>query len=1364
MFKEWLKQFLAVSICTITILSSFSPAFADNYIPSDSGSDATYYIIEGKDVEKLFDFTIYDIPDIVSWIFQFKTYTVIKKYDDSGETIYKGYFNTPNLQSICKNRVISSVDDGYTDDTYKIEDTEWVVKVGKNATTENVITKYGFQVPSYTYMGEYPKEVMSTAGILPNPKHWWEVAWRAIKSLFGVSFLKAPDADNFNTITYLNHEYKDKSDYILDFFKLYYLDYFERQIPVDTIEASKAELSGEYFSGPEEVIELAVTEEAYSKAKLYNETHSDEYKEACQRMEYWDAYESAGGGAAGIEACLSLTTLVGNRKYDAWHFLASIPSYNSVFLNWVNANPNKAYIMINAACGSFKRYGGSGTNLNRPAKYGITTTEFTENEDLNNSISLAADILKYTETSTNFKAHVSYQIQTRTRTITEYSDSVAIPSGYTIYNEHTDIGPWTTTITDEIEEMVFTDTEPFRDDPEYYDNYSYENGPATSSSNDDKEGPDDTSWTVWSETTYTQTEIKYINYKIIYLYAKNDTTNTMTYDDYKDFIATCSFESFTFDKSDFIPAQLQNIYNTYLKNQELMEKHDRFIELLKKGDDQPDDTSKKELLYRQCLITNESEKEDECWSRKYGDDKTSLTTVHVYAYSRIWTVTEDYPESKHELTDADTHEILTKLEAYCGPYYSEVISNMMKIMCATAKNEGNMAPLTMVISDDKRVMPYDTASLLARDRENYGVNDPRVELYKTHVVGKLISDFAINPLALGIYIKPQKTIVKLAGRITEFSVFMQQLCNFDVLDGYGLSPANMWVSGYVTLMMCLLAVFFIFKTVVAIIKMGTQSGAKLILAFFILVFELGLITATFANPTKVWTMIKNVDTKVINLGEMSTIYSVPELTYLYGTASDMEVTYYMPYLDTWSKYNTGYGILKSEQVINDATDYRETVEKEFPTIGGVEVKHWSVLLMDSFHYWGYSNSVANTVTVGGHTYNGSKINNNAYRVVDHFLAPRVTITDNGDSLSMSTRMNENYNGEFQSGMLNLIVKLLNCILCCLLSLIKMLTFLWQWFVLYIFIFRVILGRGAEGKPMGRIILETFAPTIAMIMIGLYAGIVMFMGMDAEGIFGLLLEIFLFWLTFMMIRWWHDFGRQVWFPNTLIWMYWLTNLSRAQQRLQQDRIQNAAKNQDIDNDMPEEYSNMSLEEQRDVLFDENGNRRSQYRAKKYDTQVMNWYNRAKAQEGPAYNKMHDEQTRRQMRNLEHGQDNVGESIREHMAAGKIGQVKLKHVVTAETQTVDKTNRDVKDYTYRTHIDHKSDYKDEDRVDAGHGISHHGIKTDDGIERPSKQQSERPDNQQSVNDMYGDGPTDSQETKTGSGSEKKKNPPKIGGVKD
>ena len=37
------------------------------------------------------------------------------------------------------------------------------------------------------------------------------------------------------------------------------------------------------------------------------------------------------------------------------------------------------------------------------------------------------------------------------------------------------------------------------------------------------------------------------------------------------------------------------------------------------------------------------------------------------------------------------------------------------------------------MSDDPRVMPFDTSQLPAEDSANYGVTDPRVELYKNHI-------------------------------------------------------------------------------------------------------------------------------------------------------------------------------------------------------------------------------------------------------------------------------------------------------------------------------------------------------------------------------------------------------------------------------------------------------------------------------------------------------------------------------------------------------------------------------------------------------------------------------------------------------
>lgn len=1277
MFKEWLKQFIAVCICIITLISPISQAYAESYVENDKSGDATYYIISGKDVDELFDFGISDVDNIVSWMFQFKTYTVIKKYTDvDGSTQYKMYFNTPNLQSIVKNRVISLINDGYTDDTYKIEDTEWVVPVGTNATTETVFSKYGFAVPSYTYMGEYPKEVMSTAGILPSPKKWWQVLWRAVKAIFGASFIKAPDADNFNTITYLNHTYKGKDDYILEFFKKYYLDYFERQIPTHYIYADDDKKEGDYFENAEEVISMMVTDDVKKAAESWNNSHESEYEDAVVMQQAWDLYQS-GGAQAVLDSGLKIQGM------DMWHYLASRNRYATMINAWIQAHPQWAYILCNCIDES-RSLGGLGIGgISSPADYGITPDSYSGNDELGYGASWAADVQRYAED--DLHVQYDYDVEVRTRTVTRKSsithhhlangsDSTStIPD----HNEYGDWSDWSNQSTEHVDDAMYTETESWRDDPTHAEYQGTTEGThSASSSKEDPSGThsDGDSWTTWTEVTWTETQTRHVNFNNLELWDGKDNSYTMPYDDYKDFVDNYSIVGFDFEETDIYPSDYQNIYKTYNENADLIDRWNKFQDMLKRGDDQDSSTSKKEILYRQCMITNEGE-DEECWSKKYGDEKTSLTMVNVYALSGIYQVTQDYDASEHTLKDQDAHEIIAKLQAYCGPYYPMVLANMMKLMCATAKYEGVNDPTVNVIKDDKRVMPYDTATLLARDRENYAVTDPRVNIYKSHIVGKLVSDFQLS-LAIGIYIKPQKTIIGFAGKVTEMSVFMQQLCNFDVLDGYGLSPASMWQNSFVMLLIEFLAIFFIIKTVLAVLKMGSKATGRILIGFLLLVFELGVITAIHANPEGTWKIVKNVNQKVINLGEMSTLYSDKNLTYLFGDPPAFESMYYLPYLDTWAKYNTGYGLLKDEQLIDSTKDYRELPDVYMPKISGTEVKHWCVMLMDSFSYWGDSNSIANTIVENGHTYNGVVINNNAYRVVDHFMAPRVKITDNGGTIDIKVTENENYNGEFQTGFIGVIVKLLNCCLCCFLSLIKLLTFLYLWWQLYIFIFKVILGKAAENKTWGRILAETFSPLLALVFIGFYSGVVMTLGMQAPdsgtaGVFGIVLEIFLFWLTFILIRWWHDLGQQKYFPVTLGWVYFLTNLSAHNRYRAQEKIKNESRQHAAAAGMPEGYEDMSLEEQRQELFEDSGVLKAKYRDQggDRDAVVRDWYRRANFDKNNGKHMLSPE-VQRSMAYLENDEKYKGmtENVRSTRTFEKIKETKNK---------VDNKIEDVKD---------------------------------------------------------------------------------------
>ena len=1434
-FKDWIKQFICVLICIITLLTPITEAFADDYNKSDENVAATYYIVEGKDVKKLFDFTIGDIPNIIDWVLTFKTYTVIKEYEDpdDGDTVYKVYYNAPNLQSIVKNNVTSVVDDGYTDDTYDVNATEWIVPVGENAKNTTAISKYGFSIPNYTYMGEYPKVSMSPAGIVPSPKKWYEILWRAIKALFGASFLQAPTADNFASMKYLNHTYLDENDYIVKYIQDYYLQYLESRIVSDgdaytyDKEDSDDRENGAYFESPEEVMELTVSKEAYDAASNYNEKYQDVYATAIQHFVflnyYFSNYNKTATPSTGSlrnmtpnilndyvkskewdellkdlpeeerEALSSdmpdwFNDMIGkNNDYnritlpkdiypslfnadftkdldeietDYYHFVTSRKVYLEAFKTWLKANPKVAYILLNSIPSKVNgneyrhdfyssdeelKYNDTtkeGHNFKSVSDYtGLTKTSYT-GKDIT-AIGIAADIVRYAYEYLN--ARVTYQIYIRTRTGEQTSKSIdyenetkieytlytckdntkqevdktetktatiedlAFTRLYSIRNEHGDdvwifsVAPEPADIDQNItrdSDITWGDWSDWRKDggeqaidksydeqkglidtitsnPHYtrtnndkttitYDENPQSGTPNVSETpidiNHDKNKDDldlrydsfkyddedlismnenqyiiinkvsstqkitTTPWT--RKVTDQQGEDKDFSFKGIYSGSSFDTASSndlviKTLTDYTNFENQFNFlkHDFKIDNYDYnpttgekvkyegfapkdlFPQALQDIKKQYEQNEQTMINKKRFDRYMTRGyyligdidrqgnpitddindvdpiddsdsledmdtgrytDDGPKPSFKsnqaQQLPYRQCMIYNTSDDESKCESDKYtrGDDsKTTITLANVVVYSKVYETTKKYRDQGYKdknnnflkLSYEDAHKILLQLQIYCGPYYEDVLANMMKLMAATAawgrdKDDIKVTdnPGARIVEDDPREMPYDIDTMIRADKDNFEVADPRTEIYKDHIIGGLISDFTLN-WGFGIFFKPQTAIINIAGKITEISVFLQTLCNFDLLDDLGLSPASMWGENiFVTLFYIAVAVYFIIKTVIAVIKMGTKSLGRIVIGFGILVIECGFIAAIAADAEGTWSNFKTTLNKGMSLGEVVTVYNYEDLQYLFNGSENYEVAYYLPYLDTWSKYNTGYGLMADEQVLNATKDYRELKKFENPQIGSNDIKHYSVLLADSFTYHGKSNSVYGTL-YKNQVVNGETINNNAYRVVDHFLAPRTTIGTKGDNLTIHVTQNENYNNEFQTGFGDLIVKLANCCLCCFLSLVKTLIFFYFWYCLYIFIFRVVIGLGAEGKKMSEILIHTFTPFIALILFGAFAGVCMLTGMSVSGLIGFFIIVFMFWLTFRIIIWWHDeLGRDN-FPFTMVWLYTIINHGR-----------------------------------------------------------------------------------------------------------------------------------------------------------------------------------------------------------------------------
>lgn len=1123
MKKEIAKRLIALFLCLFIVLPSLGDVlkfavylmpkvvtYASDYVENDKDKDmgVTYYTVEGTAVKDLFDFTlktVFEKGAALSWALTFKTFTVIAK-TKSGD--YTFYFNTPNVQHLLKNNVIDIVEDGYSGQTYDIYENEKLVKVGSHAKEENAITKYGFKIGNNQYDGEYPVEVMSVAGIVPSS--FWGAIWSFIKSLFGFSFINAPDADNFNTITYLNHGYMDKDTWLVEFFGKYFLKYFVNNI-------CKAEYRGDYYFKDEadyiERRDKFGTEENAKAAKAFIEdsNNTQKYNEICASITaYEEEYtNNADNGYIDWVQSNRITnrTLTGNSFIDLG---SATPTIQAL------ADKGKETSL---------RYKNTWTNtiVNNSTKSSVITAAYGSVPEYNDLDSIYG---AYNAIVDNMWINYTHTTSETTKKIT-YDNTSPTGSGITLHNWHYE-GETTILATNSNDTITI-------------------NGIAYHKNDDVPQG--DTTEVYVSKKRSEITSLPASGYEITFgeTSSADDTSYTRyTVSDVANTLGNRAwYFYFQWKDTDFITEEDKKFKKEYEDKKAISDAYDSFKEIYERGDEIDDnDNTSHNIFYRQCLI--ESEDDDACYSKKYGNEKVTIAVDDLYIRSGLYKLldTLDKKSSKDagwEMTEADANRIIQTIKSYCGPYGNEVITNIIKLICLKGFAQMDFGPyiLSIATSHDPRIMPYDISTMTEDDKENYTVVDPRVKIYKSTFLGELVVDLIPNPFNLFRLFTPQTKVIDLGGQITEYSVFMQQLCTFEFLDSYDLSPANMWTGSWIGFLLGGLALYFIVKTVIGILKMGTQHGKKAIVGLLVLVLELGIFTAFAANPTKMWESIKNISNNIISFGNRAGPLHKDSLSYLYGSADDTTVMYYLPYLDLWSKYNTGYGILRSEQEIDTSKNLPETkqLEDTITHIDGQDIGHYSVLLMDALSYYGESKSPSNSIYADGAFRNGELINNNAYRVVDHFLAPRIHIDENGNKLTLSTTENENYNGDFQDGFLNLIAKFLNCCLGCFLSFIKMLVFFWQWFMFYILIFKILLGKVAENKSGGQIFLEVVSPLIGLVAIGLYTNICLSIGMLAsEGdtlitsLIGIIIILLLFKITIHALIWWSNM--KVIFPRTL----------------------------------------------------------------------------------------------------------------------------------------------------------------------------------------------------------------------------------------
>jgi uncharacterized membrane protein len=136
----------------------------------------------------------------------------------------------------------------------------------------------------------------------------------------------------------------------------------------------------------------------------------------------------------------------------------------------------------------------------------------------------------------------------------------------------------------------------------------------------------------------------------------------------------------------------------------------------------------------------------------------------------------------------------------------------------------------------------------------------------------------------------------------------------------------------------------------------------------------------------------------MSLGNVINSSSVTAYNYLYSsdatTEEKSDLMYWMPYYNSWVTMETGHSADSDELKINESNAANEPEQNQisYPKFSGEDSKNWGVLLLNSF-------SKKNGV-----------VSNSAYRVVDHLMAPRMTIKNTDGKYSITTTANENYNG------------------------------------------------------------------------------------------------------------------------------------------------------------------------------------------------------------------------------------------------------------------------------------------------------------------------------------------------------------------
>ena len=452
-------------------------------------------------------------------------------------------------------------------------------------------------------------------------------------------------------------------------------------------------------------------------------------------------------------------------------------------------------------------------------------------------------------------------------------------------------------------------------------------------------------------------------------------------------------------------------------------------------------------------------------------------------------------------------DISLKLQENCGINYFTVVKNIILFGIENGAQSFDSTP--------QRIMPYQRDTLRSFDKTSL-VPDPRSE-YVTELFG--LADLQINFNLFSIVLNKLRGIVlSFSGTITKWTLMLNKVTNFSLIDpdseDMKINVMMLWQSSLSVLFIMICLILLVLLTLKGIID--NVKGKQSILQISIK-FVSGLILTSFlfflsTQPASFISSVKNFGNLFFNMGTQTVMSNSFTSNFIKEGASaedKIDCAYWISYFSIWSKYQTGVDMTSNSNKILLSNINNEPEQQENPLYGASNdqanyIKDsdfnglWSLILAESFT-------------------EGSKINNNAYRVVDHFLAPRINyerIDQKGDGVEpiLSSTTNKNYERKLQSYIdLGTFLFIILIFLAVLIKLVLFLEFIYELVMLQIHL--------ALSSINPKMIKRTFKEFgVSLLRVGLWdivIAIIIFMSININGL--LMSLLFISFIVYVFIK-------------------------------------------------------------------------------------------------------------------------------------------------------------------------------------------------------------------------------------------------------